>query len=116
MEIKQRWGCDLQVFERRNQVTRKIVCEVKLPKAVTMSIYAIAIALVLMVAKPISNANAAWALSYEDKIIVEHVTQGYFDLRMHQELYAYLGIKYRSVSCCCFKGFTASDANSSIHN
>ena len=63
-------------------MTRKIVHEVKLPKAVTIALYAITIGLVLNVAKPILNANAAWALSCGDKIIVEHVTPGYFDLRM----------------------------------
>ena len=54
-------------------MTRKIVHEIKLPKAVTIALYAIAIALVLNVAKPFISIGPALAtLSSFDTIKVQH--------------------------------------------
>ena len=54
-------------------MTRKIVHEIKLPKAVTIALYAIAIGLILNVAKPfISIGPALAALNHLDTINVQH--------------------------------------------
>jgi hypothetical protein len=53
-------------------MTRKIVHEIKLPKAVTIALYAIAIALVLNVAKPFISIGPALATLHYDTIRVQH--------------------------------------------
>jgi len=63
---------------------KKIIHEVKLPKVITVALYAVAIGLLANVFKPVVMANPALAaLSYGDILKIELTTPTYLDVRMH---------------------------------
>ena len=63
---------------------KKIIHEVKLPRVITVALYAIAIGLLANVFKPVVMGHPAFAdLSYGDKLKLEISTPQYFDVRMH---------------------------------
>ena len=51
-------------------MTKRIVHEIKIPKSVTIALYAVTIAIAANFFKPIVAPGAAWALGHSEEIIV----------------------------------------------
>ena len=75
---------------KEDTMDKKIIHEVKLPRVITVALYAIAIGLLANVFKPVLTAHPAFAFGHESinvrivsPVPVDLFTSGYVDVRTH---------------------------------